>query len=157
MGVFCDIWTLLFIMDACPRDRWQWEEGQCPRTIILPCIFTLLSPLNHFFSIMDSCLGHILESTKGIEIKHGTCIDVNKRKCTRQEPYTYLTLYLSYLPLLPFIKGGFLCHVVVYKWCLIARSAFYRQYAFGEHSSLPAISLFFPVLHRNITDNVLHY
>jgi len=21
-------------------DRWQWEEGQCTRTIILLCIFT---------------------------------------------------------------------------------------------------------------------
>jgi len=36
---------------------------------------------------MDACLGHILESTKGIEIKRGTYIDVNKRKCRRQEPY----------------------------------------------------------------------
>jgi len=33
---------------------------------------------------MNSCLGHILESTKGIEI--GTYMDVNKRKCRRQEP-----------------------------------------------------------------------
>ena len=29
-------------------DRWQWEEGQCTRTIIIPCILTKLSPLNHF-------------------------------------------------------------------------------------------------------------
>jgi len=35
---------------------------------------------------MDVCPGHILESTKGIEIKLGTYIDVNKRKCRRQEP-----------------------------------------------------------------------
>jgi len=35
---------------------------------------------------MDSCLGHILESTKGIEIKLGTHIDVHKRKYKRQEP-----------------------------------------------------------------------
>ena len=27
---------------------------------------------------MDSCLCHILESPKGIEIKHGTYIDVNR-------------------------------------------------------------------------------
>jgi len=27
-----------------------------------------------------------LKSTKGIEIKLGTFIDVNKRKCRRQEP-----------------------------------------------------------------------
>mgnify|MGYP007133278428 CR=1 FL=1 len=31
-------------------------------------IFTELSPLNVFF-IMDACLGHILESTKYIEMK----------------------------------------------------------------------------------------
>ena len=41
----------------------------CTRTIILPCIFTVLSPLNLVFVIMDVCPGHILESTKGIEIK----------------------------------------------------------------------------------------
>ena len=34
---------------------------------------------------MDSCLCHILESTTEIEIKRGTYIDVNKRKCRRQE------------------------------------------------------------------------
>ena len=28
---------------------------------------------------MDACLGNILESTKGIEIKLGTYIDVNER------------------------------------------------------------------------------
>ena len=31
-------------------DRWQWEKGQNPRTIILPFIFTVLSPLNHFYT-----------------------------------------------------------------------------------------------------------
>jgi len=35
---------------------------------------------------MDACPGHILESTQGIEIKLGTYIDVNERKCSRQEP-----------------------------------------------------------------------
>ena len=30
--------------------------------------------------------GHILESTKGIEIKLGTYIDVNESKYRRQEP-----------------------------------------------------------------------
>jgi len=35
---------------------------------------------------MVLCPGHILESTKGIEIKLATYIDVNKRKCGRQEP-----------------------------------------------------------------------
>ena len=56
------------------------------RTIILPCILTELSPLNHLFFIMVACPGHILESTKGVEIKLGTYIYVNERKCRRQEP-----------------------------------------------------------------------
>mgnify|MGYP007091311640 CR=1 FL=1 len=30
-------------------DRWQWDEGQCTRTILLPSILTELSPLNHLF------------------------------------------------------------------------------------------------------------
>jgi len=50
-------------------DRCQWEKGQNPRTIILPCIFIELSPLNFVFVIMDVCPGHILESTKGIDMK----------------------------------------------------------------------------------------
>jgi len=52
-------------------DRWQYEEGQCTITIILPCIFTELSPHNYLFFIIDACPGHILESTKGIEVKLG--------------------------------------------------------------------------------------
>ena len=48
-------------------------------------INSVISP-QPFFFIMDSHLGHILESTKGIEIKLGIYIDVNKRKCRRQEP-----------------------------------------------------------------------
>jgi len=35
---------------------------------------------------MDACPGHIFGSTNGIEIKLGTYIDVNKRKCRRREP-----------------------------------------------------------------------
>jgi len=35
-----------------------------------------------------------LESTKGIEIKLGTYMFVNERKCRRQVPYSYLTFYL---------------------------------------------------------------
>jgi len=35
---------------------------------------------------MVACPGHILESTKGIDIKLGTYIDVNERKYRRQEP-----------------------------------------------------------------------
>jgi len=54
---------------------------------------------------MVACPGHIFESTKGIEIKLDTYIDVNERKCLRQEPWSYLTFYLSYLSLIVFIKG----------------------------------------------------
>ena len=48
-------------------ERWQWEEGQNPRTIILPCIFIELSPLNLVFVIMDVCPGHILKVQKGLK------------------------------------------------------------------------------------------
>jgi len=41
-----------------------------------------LSPINHFF-IMVAYPGHILVSTKGIEIELGTYIDVNERKYRR--------------------------------------------------------------------------
>ena len=41
---------------------------------------------------MNSCLGHILESTKGIEIKLGTYIDVRK---TRTIILSYILLELS--------------------------------------------------------------
>ena len=73
-------------------------------------IYMVISHYHFFVFIMNSCLGHILKRTKRIEIKLGTYIDVNERKCGRQEPYSYLTFYLSYLSLLLFIKGGFLCH-----------------------------------------------
>jgi len=36
---------------------------------------------------------HILETTKGSEIKLGTYIDVNERKYKGQEPHSYLTFY----------------------------------------------------------------
>jgi len=52
-------------------DRWHNMEGQCTRTILLPGTFTELSPLNLLFFIMDACPGHILESTKRIEMKLG--------------------------------------------------------------------------------------
>jgi len=35
---------------------------------------------------MVACPGHTLEIIKGLEIKLGTYIDVNERKCRRQEP-----------------------------------------------------------------------
>jgi len=59
---------------------------QNPRTIILPCIFIELSPLNHLIFIMDACLGHILESTKDIVMKLGLWIDGSERKGIAQEP-----------------------------------------------------------------------
>jgi len=40
-------------------------------SLILPSIFTELSPHNLLFFIMDACPGHILESTKEIEMKLG--------------------------------------------------------------------------------------
>ena len=46
---------------------------------------------------MDACPGHILKSTKEL-------------------PLSYLTFYLNYLSLFYFIKGCFLCDVLVYKW-----------------------------------------
>jgi len=52
-------------------DRWQYEKGQCTLTIIIPSIFTELSPLNHLFFIMDVCPSHIFERSQGIEIPLG--------------------------------------------------------------------------------------
>ena len=50
-------------------------------------IYRVISPFKTIcFFIMDACPRHILESTKGIEIKLGTYIDFNERKCRRQEP-----------------------------------------------------------------------
>ena len=50
-------------------------------------LYILLSylPLTIFF-IMVAYPGHILESTKGIEVKLDTYINVNERKYRRQEP-----------------------------------------------------------------------
>ena len=54
-------------------ERWQWEEGQCTRTIILPCVRLnrVISPLPFILFTIDACPGHILESTNGIEMKLG--------------------------------------------------------------------------------------
>ena len=49
-----------------------------------PTLYIDRFSLNHLFFIMVACPGHILESTKGIKL--GTYIDVNERKCRRQEP-----------------------------------------------------------------------
>ena len=35
---------------------------------------------------MEACLGHIFKSNKGIEMKIGTYLNVDKRKGKRQEP-----------------------------------------------------------------------
>ena len=82
-------------------DRWQWEEGQCTRTILQPCIFTKLSLLNLLFFIVDACLGHILESTKLQKDWNETWfIDRWQREevqCTRI--ITLPCILLSYLPL----------------------------------------------------------
>ena len=51
----------------------------------LPCISIELSPRDHLFFIMVICPSLILESTKGIETKLGTYIDVNEKKCRRRE------------------------------------------------------------------------
>ena len=52
---------------------------QGTRTITLPCILLGYLPLTIFF-IMVAYPGHILESTKVIEFKLGTYIDVNEDK-----------------------------------------------------------------------------
>ena len=46
---------------------------------------------------MDSCLGHILESTKGIKIKLIDRLQREEVQCTRT--ITILCILLSYLPL----------------------------------------------------------
>ena len=46
---------------------------------------TKLYPLNDVF-ILVVYPSRILERTKGVEIKHGTYIDVDEIKCRRQEP-----------------------------------------------------------------------
>ena len=53
-------------------------------------------------------------------------------------PILHFTLIIS--PYF-FIKRLFSLHVLVYRWCWITSSAFYRQQPFGEHSLLPAIFL----------------
>ena len=67
---------------------------------------------------MDICPSHTLDGTKWIEITLSTYIDVHGRKCSRQEPYSYLTLYLSLSPnLLSLLRIG--AHVVLdYKFCI---------------------------------------
>jgi len=54
---------------------------------------------------MDSCLGHIFESTNVIDIKLGFYIDSSERKGSAQEPYSYSVYLQSYLPLTIFHSG----------------------------------------------------
>ena len=61
---------------------------------------------------MDICPSHTLDGTNWIEITLSTYIDVHGRKCSRQEPYSYLTLYLSLSPnLFSLLRIG--AHVVI--------------------------------------------
>jgi len=61
--------------------RWSAVHKNHNSTLYIPGLF----PIKHFF-ITVAYPGHILESTKGIEIKLSTYIDVNERKYRRQEP-----------------------------------------------------------------------
>ena len=49
-------------------------------------IYKVISPSTLICFIMVAYSGHILESTKEIEIKLGTYINVNERKYNRLEP-----------------------------------------------------------------------
>ena len=70
---------------------------------------TEVSPINHFF-IMVACHSHILESTKGIEIKLGTC-KWEKVQKTKNIILSYILLKLSLFN--SFHESGF--HVM--SWC----------------------------------------
>ena len=89
-----------------------------------------------------------MESTKGIEIKLGTYIDFNERKCRRRVPYSYLTFYLSYLSLFFSIKCGSLNSVMY--WCtngVWLQVLPFIDNSHVEHSLLPAILLVFQYYH----------
>ena len=66
-------------------DRWQWEKLKWTRTITIPFIVLSYLPVIILF-ILVAYPGHILESTKGVEIKLGTYIYVNEREYIKQEP-----------------------------------------------------------------------
>ena len=57
-------------------------------------IYIVISPLPFIFFIMDSCLCHIMESTKWIEIKLGTYY-INR--CYWEEVQKTRTIILSYI------------------------------------------------------------
>jgi len=60
---------------------------------------------------MVACPDHILEST--IKFSSYNYIDVDERKCRRQEPYSYLTFCFSYISLIFSLKVVF----CVMSWC----------------------------------------
>ena len=105
-------------------------------------------PLYNLFFIMDArmvaCPAHILESSKVIGIKLGTYIYwmMLMKGSAVDKNHNPILHFTWVIPPRKIIKGGFLCHVLVYKWCWITSSAFYRQPAFGEHSSFSAILWF---------------
>ena len=119
--------------------KWQWRKGQCTRTIILPCMFTELSPRNHLFFITNACPGHIL-STKGLKWKlvyrymavRGRTVHKNHN----------LTMYITKPSSLNhcYYNG---CLSWPYLWKLVLNGLKLKQQPFGEHSSLPAIFLLF--------------
>ena len=76
--------------------------------------------------------GHILESTKGIEIKLGTYIDVNGRKYRRQEPWSYLTFYIK-------------LNMIISLMCL------YYYWSQGQQANLTYICWRFSSQLKNIT------
>jgi len=73
-------------------------------------IYIVICPSTIYFFTMDSCLGHILESTKGIEIKLGTC-KWEKVQKTKNIILSYILLKLSLFN--SFHESGF--HVM--SWC----------------------------------------
>jgi len=93
---------------------------QYTRTITLPCILHVLSylPITIFF-IRVAYPGHILESTKGIEIKLGTYIDVNERKYRRQE--TNIIIHFTW------IISPYFFHKRLFSWHVWCTSGVWLQ------------------------------
>ena len=52
-------------------------------------------------TLKNIILGHMVESTKVIDINLNLLIDGSERKGSAQEPYSYCAYLLSYLPLSP--------------------------------------------------------
>ena len=101
--------------------RWQWAEGQCIWTTIIPCIFTELYPLKHLFVHN----GWLSEPNLGKYTRYwNKTFYINRckwKELHKTQTITLCCILLSYLPLTIFV------HVFVYKWCWMASFAFYRQ------------------------------